>query len=620
MIFRNWVMQNFPFLEDDFDALTDYELFCKICGYVIEYSKDNEEMKAKIEEFQHYFDNLDLQEEVNNKLDEMAESGELENLIGQYIQLATTYVYNNVDEMKEATNLVNGSFARTSGFYEFDDNGGAYYKIRTLTNADVVDNIHLFTLDNTDNLVAELIVNDYNIAKFGAKSGEDVTDIIEYVLSIMSNGDKLIIPSGEYTIGNALSIDKIITIEGTSLATSVGSKLIFNSNGLLLKNSNIEIKNISLDGEKDNYNTLDIDNNIFGKCGIICEYTDSYNSGGVKLSGVSINGFNIGIVMYSTMTSNKWSGAYREFKDCDVTYNDIGYLIKDGATYNSIIGGHISSNSKYGLYVDANILYQNLEIIDTALEINGSEAPYTDELTYFGCYINSNSKVKFTNSYLEKMNVFVDNGGTAIFENCHIHSNVQCFGVGQILSIGSHGVFNNEYDFGTDLANNSTNTGLTLANTYGTGVKYITITSSNTGTNRLNLPNILNIPIPLKNIENIKIEFDANVSSGYQNVDFGLKPRLELVGYGSGNSDYLSVENNYAVKNIKPINNEWCHFTYYYKPRISLMSTPENIVYRASLYLFFNNSVDSDASDFSVNNLSMTLANPKLTIYAKSNT
>lgn len=32
----NYILQNFPFLEDDFDALTDYELFSKMVGYVKE--------------------------------------------------------------------------------------------------------------------------------------------------------------------------------------------------------------------------------------------------------------------------------------------------------------------------------------------------------------------------------------------------------------------------------------------------------------------------------------------------------------------------------------------------------------------------------------------------------
>ena len=97
MIFRNWVLQNFPFLEDDFDALTDYELFCKMIEYVKGLSKDNEDFNKRLTELENYINNLDLQDEVNNKLDEMAESGELENLIGQYIELATTYVYNNVN-------------------------------------------------------------------------------------------------------------------------------------------------------------------------------------------------------------------------------------------------------------------------------------------------------------------------------------------------------------------------------------------------------------------------------------------------------------------------------------------------------------------------------------------
>lgn len=36
MICKNFVLPNFPFLENDFDALTDYELFSKMVGYVKE--------------------------------------------------------------------------------------------------------------------------------------------------------------------------------------------------------------------------------------------------------------------------------------------------------------------------------------------------------------------------------------------------------------------------------------------------------------------------------------------------------------------------------------------------------------------------------------------------------
>ena len=47
MIFRNWILENFPFLEDDFDALTDYQLFCKMMEYVKQFAKDNEEFKKQ---------------------------------------------------------------------------------------------------------------------------------------------------------------------------------------------------------------------------------------------------------------------------------------------------------------------------------------------------------------------------------------------------------------------------------------------------------------------------------------------------------------------------------------------------------------------------------------------
>ncbi len=162
-----------------------------------------EELQAKYIELKsyvdNYFDNLDIQEEINNKLDEMVESGELENLISQYIQLATTYVYNNINEMKEATNLVNGSFARTSGFYEYNDGGGALYKVRTITNEDVIDNITIIALsDNT--LIAELQKQDLmNVKQFGAK-GDGETDDTLNINKCIDFADNIIFDHGTYLI------------------------------------------------------------------------------------------------------------------------------------------------------------------------------------------------------------------------------------------------------------------------------------------------------------------------------------------------------------------------------------------------------------------------------------
>ena len=117
------------------------------------------ELKTYVDE---YFDNLDVQTEINNKLDDMAESGELTSIIAEYISLGATLGYDTVSDMKAAENLVDGSICRTLGYYSLNDGGGSYYRVREIENDDVIDEMLLVALyDNT--LVAELIVENNTI-------------------------------------------------------------------------------------------------------------------------------------------------------------------------------------------------------------------------------------------------------------------------------------------------------------------------------------------------------------------------------------------------------------------------------------------------------------------------
>lgn len=185
-----------------------------------------EELQAKYVELKgyvdNYFDNLDVQEEINNKLDEMADSGELENLIGQYIQLATTYVYNNVNEMINADNLVNGSFARTSGFYTYNDGGGANYKIRTITNEDTVDNKKIFALVNDNTLIAELLPLDHITPQMLGANCDGETDDSAYVLeafNIARDKSITLLLNKIYYINDDITLDgdeKIVNINQES--------------------------------------------------------------------------------------------------------------------------------------------------------------------------------------------------------------------------------------------------------------------------------------------------------------------------------------------------------------------------------------------------------------------
>lgn len=195
--FRRFVLQNFPFIEEDFDALTDYELICKVIEYLNKVITSQNEVVSELESFEtnitnnfnnlvnlfnelksyveNYFDNLDVQEEINNKLDAMADDGTLQEIVGQYLNATAIWCFDNVESMKSSTNLIDGSFAQTLGYYEKGDHGSATYKIREMTNSDVVDNATIIPI-GSGTLIAELIVGaKVNVNQFGAY-GDGVHD------------------------------------------------------------------------------------------------------------------------------------------------------------------------------------------------------------------------------------------------------------------------------------------------------------------------------------------------------------------------------------------------------------------------------------------------------------
>ena len=108
--------------------------------------------------------------------------------------------------MKQATNLVNGSFVRTLGFYNINDGGSAKYKIRTITNEDVVDEAFIIAL-NDENLIAELIVPEIiNPEILGAKGDGTTDDTIPLQKALLS-GKKVYCTNKTYIITEELTID-----------------------------------------------------------------------------------------------------------------------------------------------------------------------------------------------------------------------------------------------------------------------------------------------------------------------------------------------------------------------------------------------------------------------------
>ena len=185
-----------------------------------------------------YFDNLDVQEEINNKLDAMVEDGTLQKLIDNYLQPNVAWTFNSVAEMKTATNLVEDGYAQTYGFYNANDGGNAKYKIRAIEENETPDEKFVISLAD-ENLVAELITDDMvNICQVGGQ--QNFASVFNYLIS---NGKKVYVPAGDYTATDTITItgntivlcDGNITLDATDKPLFViqdrsKKKLTFNGN------------------------------------------------------------------------------------------------------------------------------------------------------------------------------------------------------------------------------------------------------------------------------------------------------------------------------------------------------------------------------------------------------
>lgn len=189
------------------ESLSYYEMLEWLCNYlektVIPAINNNSEALEEVQNafvelknyVDTYFDNIDLQDEVNAKLDDMADKGQLTEIIAQYLGLAGIFGYDTVSDIEGAENITNGSIARCLGKEEYNDGKGAFYKIRNIKNTDVVDGDNIIAITYDNNLVGEKIPDyEINLLKektkyitpemFGAK-GDGETDDTESLLAMI---------------------------------------------------------------------------------------------------------------------------------------------------------------------------------------------------------------------------------------------------------------------------------------------------------------------------------------------------------------------------------------------------------------------------------------------------
>ena len=131
------LIQKFPFIEEDFDAINLYGILSKIKDYLNNVIA-NEQIVTENQQnvynsfiglhnfVENYFDNLDVQEEINNKLDEMVEDGTFEEIVSSYMNKKVDYFkITTSDSENDILEILSGNQSKVvefeQGVYEFTD-------------------------------------------------------------------------------------------------------------------------------------------------------------------------------------------------------------------------------------------------------------------------------------------------------------------------------------------------------------------------------------------------------------------------------------------------------------------------------------------------------------------
>lgn len=125
--FRLFVKSNFPFIESTYEALDNYGLYCKVVEYLNQVIAEQNDVSADMITFTdfvtNYFENLDVTEEINDKLDEMATTGVLQNIVANIF----TSLQNQIDSV--ASGSPAGTYATINDLQTADPDHSKIYVV-----------------------------------------------------------------------------------------------------------------------------------------------------------------------------------------------------------------------------------------------------------------------------------------------------------------------------------------------------------------------------------------------------------------------------------------------------------------------------------------------------------
>lgn len=189
--FRFWCQKVLPLVYDD--SLSYYELLCKVVDYLNKTMENVNKLSENFDELQsafntlkkyieNYFDNLDVQEEINKKLDEMAKDGTLANLVyskvGKLVDKVDCWLYAQQDTNEKSAqgftifihdNVIKGACCFEGGIYLRNMLTGEL--INTIINENITHandityyNNKLYLVNGDDTNIISIELETYNVS------------------------------------------------------------------------------------------------------------------------------------------------------------------------------------------------------------------------------------------------------------------------------------------------------------------------------------------------------------------------------------------------------------------------------------------------------------------------
>lgn len=121
--FKGWVLENFPFMENDFDALTNYQVFCKIIEYINNIIVDVTAIEDSIDDVIKLVN--DIKAYVDEHMEDLTVIKEEIEAINESIESINIKVNKNssdIVELKNYTdNLVSDTFTTLKNYIDLHD-------------------------------------------------------------------------------------------------------------------------------------------------------------------------------------------------------------------------------------------------------------------------------------------------------------------------------------------------------------------------------------------------------------------------------------------------------------------------------------------------------------------